>query len=94
MGEIEILTYSTEQLNIEADQEEKWYGVMKTLFFYNGIQFTDRRVKNSEPPPFEDRKVIYVGIIDEAKISEDKLPMYKVYLETRNILEEREHSKN
>ena len=88
---MEILTYSVEQLNVEADRTEKWdENSTISLAFYDGVQFTDRRSKNGEQSPFDDAEVVFEGEVDETKITYEDESMYDVYVSTRSELEQRE----
>lgn len=88
---MEILTYSVEQLHIEADRSEKWdENSTISLTFYDGVQFTDRRSKNGEPSPFDDAEVVFEGKVDETKITYKDESMYDVYASTRTELEQRD----
>ena len=88
---MEKLTYSVEQLNVEADRSEKWDNdATITLTFYNGVQFTDRRLKDGEQSPFDDAEVVFEGEVDETKITYKDESMYDVYASTRSELEQRE----
>ncbi len=88
---MEKLTYSVKQLNVEADRSEKWDNdAIIILPFYNGAQFTDRRLKDGEQSPFDDAEVVFEGEVDETKITYKDESMYDVYASTRSELEQRE----
>lgn len=88
---MEILTYSVEQLNVQADRTEKWdENSTISLTFYDGVQFTDRRSKDGEQSPFDDAEVVFEGEVDETKITYKDESMYYVYASTRSELEQRE----
>ncbi len=88
---MEKLTYSVKQLNVEADRSEKWDNdAIIILTFYNGVQFTDRRLKDGEQSPFDDAEVVFEGEVDETKITYKDESMYDVYASTRSELEQRE----
>jgi len=92
---MEILTFSAEQLNVQTDRFDKWnQDATVTLLFYNGVQFTDRRLKGEEKSPFEDAELIYEGVVDETKTTYKEESMYSVYADNRYILEERNESED
>jgi hypothetical protein len=89
---MERLTYSVEQIHVEADRSEKWNeNSTISLTFYDGVQFTDRRSIGGEQSPFEDAEIVFEGEVDETKITYKDESMYDVYASTRSELGQIEH---
>ena len=88
----EILTFSTKQLFCLVDNMEKWdEDSTHTRVYYDGKEFTSRCWATSkEENPWEDSEIVFIGIIDESKITYENVPQYELYCELRDELSEKE----
>ncbi len=87
----EIITFSTKQLFSMTDNADKWEnGATTILTFYEGKQFTARHcATSSEQNLWEDSIVVFMGVVDESKVTYDSVPQYDLYCELREEVEEK-----
>jgi hypothetical protein len=82
---MEVLTFSKKQLFVCADDSHKFEnGSTVSRLFYDGKEFTDRRLESDEPSFWEDAEIVFKGDVDESKITEEEVDQYELYCELRD----------
>ena len=91
-GTREALIFSRQQLFVAADGSEKLTkGSTITRFFYDGKEFTERKLIKWEDVEIDnkwhDAEIVFVGIVDSKKITKKEVDHHQLYLELSSELD-------